>query len=161
MKPNLKALLEKLLQNNIDFVLIGGFACTVHGSSLVTEDLDISIAINEEQVRKLREALKDISPKHRMNPSFKPSFLTHPEKLDGLKNIYLETDLGILDILDEVKPIGNFGTLKAHSITLSLYGQKCRVISLDDLIQVKESMSRPKDKEAALQLKAIREKLKK
>jgi len=133
----------------------------VHGSSLVTEDLDISIAINEEQVRKLREALREISPKHRMNPSFKPSFLTHPEKIDGLKNIYLETDLGILDILEEVKPVGDFKILKAHSITVSLYGQKCQVICLDDLILVKESMNRPKDKEAVAQLRIIREKLKK
>jgi hypothetical protein len=161
MKPNLKALLEKLLQSKIDFVLVGGFACTVHGSSLVTEDLDICIAINEEQVKKLRESLKNLSPKHRMNPSFKPSFLTHPEKVDGLKNIYLETNLGILDILGEVQPIGDFKAVKSHAIALSLYGHRCYVIALDDLIKVKESMKRPKDKEAATQLKAIRDRLKK
>lgn len=161
MKPNLKALLEKLIQSKIDFVLIGGFACVVHGSSLVTEDLDICIAINDEQIRKLREALKDTSPKHRLNPNFKPSFMTYPEKTDDLKNIYLETNLGVLDILGEVRPIGDFEAVKSHALTLSLYGHNCSVISLDDLIKVKESMKRPKDIEAAAQLRLIRDKLRK
>lgn len=161
MKPNLKSLLEKLIQSKVEFVLIGGFACAVHGSSLVTEDLDICITINDEQIRKLREALKDISPRHRMNPNFKPSFMTYPEKIDDLKNIYLETDLGVLDILGEVQPIGDFAVVKSHALEISLYGYSCSVISLDDLIRVKESMKRPKDKEATAQLRAIRDRLKK
>ncbi|MDQ3264524.1 MAG: hypothetical protein M3Y59_12810 [Myxococcota bacterium] len=35
-------------------------------------------------------------------------------------------------------------------------GLTVRVIALDDLIQVKDAMSRPKDKIAATELKAIR-----
>jgi hypothetical protein len=157
MKPDLRALLKRLIQNNIDFVLVGGFACVVHGSSLVTEDIDICIAINEEQIKKLRNALKDLSPKHRMNPNFKPSFLSHPQKLEGVNNIYLETDFGVLDILSEVRPVGDFEAIKSRAITISLFDQECHVISLDDLIKVKESMTRPKDKEAASQLKAIKD----
>src|SRR3989338_11358185 len=98
MRDNLKALLERLLKHEIDFVLAGGLACVVHGSPVVTYDIDICISIDEEQVGKLRSALKDLSPKHRMNPNFKPSFFDFPSKLEGVNNIYLETELGILDI---------------------------------------------------------------
>ena len=38
---NLNNLLKLLLENDVDFVLVGGFAGAVYGSSLVTRDLDI------------------------------------------------------------------------------------------------------------------------
>jgi hypothetical protein len=60
---NLKALLER--EN--DFVLVGGFASVIHGATLVTQDLDICVAMTEEQVEKLRTALTDLHPILRMN----------------------------------------------------------------------------------------------
>jgi len=155
MSRDLKALLRRLLENEIDFVLVGGFACMVHGSPLVTQDIDICLRIDEEQIRKLRTALKNISPKHRMNPNFKPSFFDYPETLDGLNHIYLETDLGILDAMSELRPIGGFERIKSRAVKISLYGFECNVISLEDLLAIKETMTRPRDKETVLYLKEI------
>ncbi len=140
MQSNLKQLLERLLQHDIDFVLAGGLACVVHGSPLVTQDIDICLAINEEQIGKLRAALKDLNPWHRMNPNFKPSFLEYPPSLKGINNIYLETDLGILDILSELQPVGGFERIKQNAISISLYGHTCRVVSIEDLIRIKETV---------------------
>jgi predicted nucleotidyltransferase len=160
---DLKELLKRLLREEVDFVLIGGFAATAHGSTLVTQDLDICAAITNEQVTKLRNALKDLHPRHRMNPSFKPSFFDQPKENDikDTKNLYLETDLGILDILSETQPAGNFDALKKRSIEISIYGHKCRVISIDDLILIKESMKRPKDLQAVQELRIVQRQLKK
>ncbi len=155
MQVDLKALLIILLQHEIDFVLVGGFAGMVHGSPVVTHDLDICLKIDEEQIRKLRLALKDLSPCHRMNPGFKPSFADYPETLEGLKNIYLETNLGILDAMSELRPIGGFERVKSKAISISIYGLQCLVISLEDLIAIKETMTRPKDKETVLYLREI------
>ncbi len=155
MRANLKALLERLLKHEIDFVLTGGLASVIHGCPLVTQDIDICIAISEEQLKRLRDALKDLSPRHRMNPNFKPSFFDYPDKLEGVKNIYLETELGILDILSELQPIGDFERVKTNAITVSLYGYECKVISIEDLIRIKETMSRPKDKETLLHLREV------
>lgn len=155
MRENLKALLERLLRNEIDFVLAGGLACVVHGSPVVTYDIDICVSIDEEQVGKLRAALKDLSPRHRMNPSFKPSFFDFPSKLEGVNNIYLETELGVLDILSALNPIGAFEEVKKNAITVSLFGYPCKIVSLKDLIRIKETMTRPKDKETLLHLREI------
>ena len=155
MRSNLKQLLERLLTHDVDFVLVGGLACVVHGSPLVTQDIDICLAINDEQLGKLRVALKDLHPRHRMNPNFKPSFLEFPPKSDGVNNIYLETDLGVLDILSELKPVGDFATVKRNAITISLYGHTCRVASIEDLIRIKETMTRPKDQETLVYLKKL------
>lgn len=153
---NLKALLKCLLESEIDFVLIGGFAGVVHGSPIVTQDIDICAALTEDNIVKLRTALKEIHPVHRMNPNFKPSFNDEPKDLKGIKNIYLKTDLGTLDIVSEVPPAGNFEDIKRNAIDISLYGHTCKVISLDDLIKIKESMSRPKDKETLRYLLKLR-----
>lgn len=155
MRTNLKQLLERLLQHEIDFVLAGGLACVVHGSPLVTQDIDICLAINDEQIGKLRAALMDLHPRHRMNPNFKPSFLEYPPTLEGVKNIYLETDLGVLDILSELRPVGGFETVKRNSMAIPLYGHTCRVASVEDLIRIKETMTRAKDKETLVYLRRL------
>lgn len=159
---NLNQLLKHLLIAKIDFVLIGGYAGVVHGSNQLTRDLDICMALSEENINKLRENLKDFHPKHRMNPNFKPSFLNEPKSIrNDLNALYLETDLGILDIIQEVTQVGDFNTLKSHAITIDIFGQPCQVISLDDLIKAKEAMGREKDKSILKELYAIKESLKK
>lgn len=40
---NLNHLLKRLLESKIEFVLIGGYAAVLHGSSQVTQDIDISL----------------------------------------------------------------------------------------------------------------------
>jgi hypothetical protein len=156
VQHNLKALLERLLSHQVDFVLIGGFAAAVHGSTLVTQDIDICAAITEGEIAKLRQALKDLHPKHRMNPNAKHSFLEYPVDLQGINNIYLETDLGVLDILSQAPPAGTFEAIKSRSFTIPLYGWQCKVISIDDLITIKEAMNRPKDQQAVKELKMIK-----
>jgi len=158
MRDNLMTLLQKLLIHDVDFVLAGGLACVVHGSPLVTQDIDICLAIDDDQLSKLRAALYDVNPRFRMNPNFKPSFLDHPKRSDELRNIYLETDLGVLDIMSELQPVGAFEMVKQRAITITLYGYACKVVCLEDLIRIKESMTRPKDKEALLHLLAILQK---
>ena len=154
---NLNQLLELLLKNEIDFVLIGGFAAVVHGSTLVTQDLDICTSLSEANIGKLRAVLKGYNPIHRMNLKANLSFLDHPKSLNNLNNIYLKTDLGVLDILSETKPAGDYATLLKNSIEIPFCGYKCRVISIDYLIAVKEIMNRPKDVQAVLELKKIKE----
>jgi hypothetical protein len=77
MCDNLRDLLKRLLENDVDFVLAGGLAFAVHGSPLVTQGIDICIAFDDQQMQRLRTALKDLNPRLRMNPNFKPSFLEH------------------------------------------------------------------------------------
>jgi hypothetical protein len=49
--------------------------------------------------------------------------------------------------------------VRSASIEIELFGRRCRVISVDDLIQAKEALARDKDLLAAKELRAIREKL--
>lgn len=46
-------LLEILKDNNVDFVVVGGLAAVAHGSSQVTQDIDICINLQPENLDKL------------------------------------------------------------------------------------------------------------
>ena len=71
--------------------------------------------------------------------------MEEPKNLTGLQNIYLETDAGILDVVTLDQSLGSFEDLKARALTVNLFGFDCLVLSIDDLIKVKEKMNRPKD----------------
>jgi predicted nucleotidyltransferase len=149
-------LLERLCDAGVDFVIVGGFAATLHGSSLVTRDLDVCAILSSENVEKLRAALRDLKPTHRLTPQ-KLSFLDNPDPGVEVHNLYLRTDFGPVDILSSILGVGDFDRVRVASIEVELFGRSCRVISLDDLIQAKEALGRDKDLLAVKELRAVRE----
>jgi hypothetical protein len=155
----LSQLLQRLADADIDFVVVGGFAALIHGSTLVTRDLDVCAVLSHEDVEKLRGALRDLNPTHRLTPQ-KLSFLANPESGVPVRNLYLETEIGTVDILSSILGVGDFARVRAGSVEIDLFGRRCRVISVDDLITAKEALGREKDLLAAKELRAIREKTK-
>ena len=63
----------------------------LHGSPLLTRDLDVCAVLTEENVERLRDTLRDLNPPHRFTPQ-RLSFLQVPPKGTPLKNLYLETE---------------------------------------------------------------------
>lgn len=156
---NLNDLLVLLAKSDIDFVVIGGFAGVLHGSTLVTRDLDVCTVLTPENIEKLRVLFKDLHPKHRMTPQ-RLSFLSIPPAGQSLNNLYLETDLGIVDFITDVLGVGGFQQLSKNAETIELKGQKIKIIGIADLIKAKQSLGREKDKLAATELLAIQAKKK-
>jgi predicted nucleotidyltransferase len=151
---SLKDLLLRLADSGLDFVVIGGFAGVLHGSTLVTRDLDVCAVLTEANIERLRSILKDLHPRHRMTPQ-RISFLQVPKPGEKVSNLYLETDWGVIDILSSVLGLGDIEQLKLKAEPFEIEGRQCRLISLDDLIKAKEAMGREKDLLAAKELRTI------
>jgi predicted nucleotidyltransferase len=147
-------LLQRLADAGLDFVIVGGYAAITHGSSYLTRDVDICAALTEENVERLRRALGDWNPRHRMNPQ-RLSFLVYPPAGESLNNLYLQTDFGVIDVLSSVLGVGDFVRLRNKAEELEVDGRHYRVISLEDLIKAKEAMGREKDLLTAKELRAI------
>jgi hypothetical protein len=135
-------------------VIIGGYAAITHGSSYLTRDVDICAVLTDENVAKLRCALADWNPKHRLT-SQRLSFLQHPSLGQPLKNLYLQTDMGVIGILTSVMGVGDFDRLKSQAEKVEVDGKRYLVISLEDLIRAKEALGRERDLLAAKELRAI------
>lgn len=59
---DLNQLIQRLCDADIEFVIVGGFAAVLHGSSLVTRDLNVCAVLTAENVQKLRDAFRDLNP---------------------------------------------------------------------------------------------------
>jgi hypothetical protein len=70
-------------------------------------------------------------------------------------NLYLKTDGGTLDILSSVLGVGEFARLKERAVEAVVFGRKCAIISLDDLVAAKEAVGREKDLLPVKELRAI------
>ena len=65
---SLSELVRRLIEADVDFVLVGGFAVASYGVSLVTEDVDICCRFDEENLTRIQNALRDLHPVHRDRP---------------------------------------------------------------------------------------------
>ena len=79
-----------------------------------------------------------------------------PEQCATLKNLYLRTDLGIVDCLGEVLGVGDYDAVSSHSTQVELPFGKCRILRIDALIRAKEALDRDRDRLAVKQLKEIK-----
>jgi hypothetical protein len=107
----LNQLIERLCDADIDFVIVGGFAGTLHGSTLVTRDLDICAVLSRENVAKLRDTLRDLHPTHRQTPQ-RLSFLDNPAPDTEVKNLYLSTALGAVNVLGSIRGVGDYARVR-------------------------------------------------
>ena len=147
-------LLQRLSDAGIDFVVVGGVAAVLHGSSLVTRDLDVCAELTGQNLQRLRDAFRDLHPVHRIGPE-RLSFLEVPGPGASLRNLYLQTDLGALDLLGTISGVGDFDQVRASAVVVDLFGRKVKVIGIEQLIKAKEVMGRQKDLLAASELRAI------
>lgn len=156
--PGPDDLIGRLIAGKVDFVVIGGFAAVAHGSTLVTLDIDVCCEFSPVNLMRLQTAIADLHPVHRMTPGRLPLVLTETT-CRNLKNLYLDTDYGQLDCLGAVLGLGAYLQVKKLSVRRRFSKGICKILSLPALIQAKEAMGRPRDKEAVIQLRALAERL--
>jgi hypothetical protein len=151
---NLSELTRKLVEAQVEFVLIGGFAAVAHGATLVTRDVDICCRFSEGNLSRLQKALSELHPVHRSRPDLPLELTT--EQCTRLKDLHLKTDLGVLDCLGEVLGIGDFEAVLRQSVEVELPFGVCRILGIDGLICAKEAMGREHDRITVRQLREIK-----
>jgi hypothetical protein len=154
---DLTELTRRLIEAQVEFVLVGGFAAVAHGVTLVTRDVDICCRFSEGNLMRIQKAFAGLNPAHRSKPDL-PLALT-PSQCARMKNLYLKTDLGVVDCLGEVLGVGDFDAVLQHSVELELPFGNCRILDLETLIRAKEAMNREHDRITVRQLREIRRRL--
>jgi predicted nucleotidyltransferase len=148
-------LLKRLSDGGVEFVLIGGSAAIVHGSDVVTRDVDICASMADENVVRIITALQDVNPRLLSRPDL-PVITPASQHLHNLKNMYLRTDIGRLDVLGELPEVCSFDELATNAVEMDVFGIRCRVIDIDRLIAAKRVAGRDRDLRAIEDLEAIK-----
>jgi len=151
---NFESLLAALGSHGVAFIVVGGAAAIAHGSSRLTQDLDIVYARSPENLQRLADALSSYRPYLRGVPAGLPFTLDRSALARGL-NFTLVTSLGDIDLLGEIPGGGTYEDLAAGAIELDIFGTRCLCLSLSQLIRAKRAAGRPKDLEALAELEAI------
>lgn len=151
---NLAELIRRLIEAQVEFVLVGGFAALSHGVMRSTRDVYICCRFSDANLMRIQKAFADLHPVHFPRTEL-PLELT-PGFCARLKNLYLKTDSGRVDCLSEVLGIGDFDEVLKNSVELELPAGKCRVIDIDALIRAKEAMNRDHDRITVKELKEIK-----
>ena len=137
-------------------MIVGGLAATIHGSARLTQDVDLVYARTDENIKRLVAALKPHAPYLRGAPPGLPFEWTEVTVKSGL-NFALTSDIGDIDLLGEIVGGGDYRALLPHTLTVELFGYRCRCLDLPGLIRAKRSAGRPRDLDALAELEALLE----
>jgi hypothetical protein len=149
-------ILDALRSAEVSFVIVGGVAATVHGSSRLTSDVDVVYERSRQNIERLARALAPLKPYLRGAPAGLP-FRFDVETIRRGLNFTLSTDAGPVDVLGEITGVGGYDAVFAVSEDVNLFGENYRCIDIDALIFAKRAAGRPKDLEAVAELEMIRE----
>lgn len=154
-------LLGTLSQHNVDFVLVGGMAVQLHGYMRMTYDIDLVLAINDENLNRSINVAKNLG--------FSPVIPVAIESLkdaDQIERWYREKGMlafalreptlaeSVIDVV--IRPEVSFDNLLVDAVDGELFGRKIKVASIDHLLIMKRIANRPKAQLDIIALKKIK-----
>lgn len=145
--------------HDVRYVVVGGLAGELLGAALATNDIDVCYERSPDNMARLADALRDLHAKLGVVGVEKDL----PSILDGRTiaagdSFGFTTDAGDLEILGTPPGTGGFRDLDADATSYDLGDDLVvRVVSLDDLIRMKEASGRPKDQAHLHVLAALKE----
>lgn len=144
-------LLKSLSEARVDYVLVGGLAVQLHGYLRSTFDIDLVLAMNDENLTRFIGVARGFG----MKPVI-------PVDIDALRDArqieQWHRDKGMLafalrepqaggnviDIL--VRPEITYERLLENAVEAELSGSKVRIAGIADLLVMKRAANRPKDR---------------
>jgi hypothetical protein len=148
-------MLRGLTRGKVRFVVVGGVAAAAHGSSRVTNDLDICYdAVDRANLVTLAKVLSSWDAYPRGIGRGLP-FILDDRTLLGAPILTVTTSEGDIDVLDRIAGVGDFAAVRLHSERISALGVRFRVLDLPSLTKAKRAAGRPRDHEHLPELEAL------
>jgi predicted nucleotidyltransferase len=149
-----EAILAALVARGIRFVVVGGVAATVHGSSRFTNDIDVCYDTVHDNIDRLVALLTEWRAHLRgVEPGL--PFILDARAFSITPMMTLTTTMGAIDLLDEVPGVGRYAQAYAASERVRIGAIEFRALSLEALIASKRALRRPKDVEQLIELEAL------
>lgn len=132
-------LLRVLVENAVEFVVVGGVAAQLHGWQGATADLDIAVANDEANVDRLNNALAHVRAGEGMIGAFGTAFRTR---------------YGRLEIVRRAHAVGHYADWLLGAQELEVEpGLTVLVAAPADILRSKEAAGRDKDRAALAQMR--------
>jgi hypothetical protein len=146
--------LEVFERHGVKFVVIGGLAGVLHGSSYATYDLDLAYERSNENLERLAAALRELGATLRGAPKDLP-FQLDARTLAAGQNFTFDTRLGKVDMLGDPSGAPKYPKLAEDAEPKEIEGISVLVCSIDHLIAMKDAAGRTKDKLMATEYRVL------
>lgn len=139
-----------LNEKGVRYLVVGGMAVVLHGIVRLTADLDILVDLKKENVLKLISAMENLGYKPRV-PVPATDLADEKKRHDWITEKNMEvftfidpkTPLHLVDVL--IKEPVNFEQVYERKVTIEAAGISIPVISIKDLMKLKQIPGREKD----------------
>jgi hypothetical protein len=149
-----KHLLAGLRAHRVRFVLIGGIAARLHGSTYGTADFDICHARDGANLHALAALLHGLEAEYRRLPAHGPPRLE--ARIFATETDFIFTTRhGKFDLIGEFSGVGRYPEAADDAHTVRIQGGPARLLALRKLIASKRSTGRPKDLLVADELEVV------
>jgi hypothetical protein len=139
--------LSTLDRHGVEFVVIGGVAATIHGSTLATFDVDVTPRRTRDNLARLSAALTELGARIRDDPGGAGlPFNRDTASLADAQMWNLTTDAGDLDLSFVPAGTRGFADLIRDAVRVDIGGMTLHVASLADVIRSKAAAGREKDR---------------
>jgi hypothetical protein len=143
---DLRELFRALAEHGVDYLVIGGVAAQVHGHRRTTKDLDVTPAPDPENFARLAVALVALDA-HPIELGASAPTPTAEQLHVAATVPPLTTRHGDLRILNDVPGAADYAGMRTRALTTDLDGIAVHIVSVDDLIRMKQTTGRPSDLE--------------
>jgi predicted nucleotidyltransferase len=143
--PAFDQILRRLTEAEVKFVVVGGLALGAWGVVRGTKDVDIVVAPDAENLKRLAAVAEAIHGHVHAGESFLSSQLSIAGQLANGEQVAIETDLGRLDVVQGLDGVPSYDELKERSTETEILGIKVAVCSIDDLKAMKRAAGRTRD----------------
>lgn len=153
-------LVELFHEQNVEYVMVGGYAGRVHGATRPTMDLDVVPAWERANLGRLCDALRSIDARAITGPACEGDAIT-PDVLIEREIMTWATAHGRLDTMVGIPDTEGlpvlYEDLTQRSKVNHVAGFQVEIASLDDVITSKEFAGRAKDTQALPELRQLRD----
>jgi predicted nucleotidyltransferase len=144
-EPAFDQLLRRLSEAGVDFVLVGGLAVNAWGVVRGTKDVDIVVAPDPENFRRVAEVAVAASGHVERGESFLSTPFSIAAELASGERVAIETDLGRLDVVQGLDGMPGFVDLRSRSVETEILGVRVAVCAIEDLKAMKRVAGRTRD----------------
>lgn len=149
MNDGLLRFWQELNNNNVLYIMVGGFAVNMHGYIRATVDADLLLKDDFENRQRLRQAFVELGYGDYQS-------LETTQFVPGWSQFYIEDGI-VLDIMTELKGVNiSFDECLKMASIADIEGVKVPFLHINHLIENKKVVNRPKDQLDVIELERIK-----
>jgi len=144
-EPAFDELLRRLAEADVEFVVVGGLAMSAWGVVRGTKDVDVVVAPNVENLKKVAEVAVAAGGHVQQGEALLDTPVSIAAALATGEQVPIETDLGRLDVVQGLDGVPSYEELRSRAREAEILGVTVAVCSIDDLKAMKRAAGRTRD----------------